>query len=305
MDGEEVSSNNEKKEREEEVEDEEDEEERSGSTDVVDESDHGVPSDDTLSGLAEKEETDNDADGDDEDKQQQQQQQQVEEEEEEEELRLMNRFAKQFVHQLNHTLFHLVCIAVYLIPILIHTPRERHIDRRMGRSTAVLDEMYVVSEQNHDINGHSDFATLFTNDYWGRPMSSESSHKSWRPLSVLSFRYLKGGRYFNLLIAHRFVNAIAHAAVAEMVSIIAVELWMAMQIYDYPHFVELLRFVAKGFFVLHPTHVEVTANAANRPHLLAVLCSTVLCHPTKTPMWLFLLALVAGYLSSETVRKNQ
>jgi hypothetical protein len=62
--------------------------------------------------------------------------------------------------------------------------------------------------------------------------------------------------------------------------------------------------ITKILFCLHPTHVEVTANAANRNHILAVLCSTILCFPsssgTTTPWWLFLPTLIAGYLASET-----
>ena len=30
---------------------------------------------------------------------------------------------------------------------------------------------------------------LLTDDYWGTPMASNRSHKSWRPLTVLTFRW--------------------------------------------------------------------------------------------------------------------
>jgi hypothetical protein len=57
--------------------------------------------------------------------------------------------------------------------------------------------------------------------------------------------------------------------------------------------------ITKIVFELHPTHVEVMANAANRNHIMAVLFSTMLCDP-QCPLWLFALSLVAGFLASET-----
>ena len=57
--------------------------------------------------------------------------------------------------------------------------------------------------------------------------------------------------------------------------------------------------MTKVVFILHPTHVEVTANAANRNHILAVLFSTILCDPA-CPIFLLLFSLVCGFLCSET-----
>ena len=150
-----------------------------------------------------------------------------------------------------------------------------------------------MNTDNHDINGESSLETIFRNDYWGRPMNSPSSHKSWRPLTVLSFRYLKGGTLLRDLTAHRLVNVLTHACVAELVGILAVQL---LPMHADPL---LLRVLAKLLWALHPTHVEVTANAANRPHLLAVLCSVVLSDPSL-PLVMYIVTLVVGFLSSET-----
>jgi len=159
----------------------------------------------------------------------------------------------------------------------------------------VLDEPHITSPDNRDVNGpDTSWETIFTNDYWGRPMNSASSHKSWRPLSILSFRYLKGGAFTRSdLIAHRFINVLTHATVAELTGILATKLlpWDGMdRIY--------LKLLVKTVFALHPTHVEVI-NAANRPHLFAVLCSCLLSDPQVNFIW-FLLALFVGYLSAET-----
>ncbi|GKY91343.1 hypothetical protein MPSEU_000106500 [Mayamaea pseudoterrestris] len=183
-------------------------------------------------------------------------------------------------------LLHFFCLFIYLLPMLL--PHAFH----QGRP--VLDEMHLTAAEHHDVNSPSaTLAEIFTNDYWGRPMNATNSHKSWRPLSVLSFRHLKGGRLFKDLMAHRLVNVITHAAVAELVGLLAVKM---LPTHVNP---TLLRLFTKLLFALHPTHVEVTANAANRPHLFAVLASVLLCDADLHPL-LFLVALVCGYLSCET-----
>jgi hypothetical protein len=42
--------------------------------------------------------------------------------------------------------------------------------------------------RNPDVTGENNFSELFSNDFWGVPMSSVHSHKSYRPLTVLLFR---------------------------------------------------------------------------------------------------------------------
>lgn len=183
-------------------------------------------------------------------------------------------------------LLHTFCLVVYLLPMRLPHPYIK--------GNAVLDELHIVASENRDVNAaETTLEQIFTNDYWGRPMNGTSSHKSWRPLSVLSFRHLKGGNLLNDLTSHRLVNVVTHAAVAELVGILAVKL-LPMHV-DKP----LLRIITKVLFLLHPTHVEVTANAANRPHLLALLASVLLSNADLHPL-LFLFTLFCGYLSCET-----
>jgi hypothetical protein len=184
---------------------------------------------------------------------------------------------------------HIACLAVYLIPILTHS----------YEGGPVLDESHIVSSANADVAGTSSLQDVFVNDYWGRHMNSESSHKSWRPLTILSFRYLHGSMgMLSKLTMHRIVNSLAHAATGECVSLLAVKLF-SKHFQKAPTTLFVLRCLTKLFFCLHPTHVEVTANAANRPHLLAVLVATVLCDPSLSIILLIMLQIV-GLLCSET-----
>lgn len=182
-------------------------------------------------------------------------------------------------------LVHIFCLALYFIPV--SKPNQ------FGGPT--LDEIHIMSNENKDIHGSSTLKEIFSNDYWGRPMVSASSHKSWRPLTVLSFRYMKGLYTSSQLKMHRCVNIIAHAAAAEVIGILATRLFPQKTWQQ----TLLLQLITKIAFILHPTHVEVTANAANRNHILAVLFSTILCDP-QCPFWLFGLSLISGFLASET-----
>lgn len=43
-------------------------------------------------------------------------------------------------------------------------------------------------EQNRDVLGLTSMPEVFINDFWGTSMGDPASHKSYRPLTVLSFR---------------------------------------------------------------------------------------------------------------------
>ena len=42
--------------------------------------------------------------------------------------------------------------------------------------------------RNPDVQGQTTLLTLIKNDFWGKPMSELTSHKSYRPLTVFSYR---------------------------------------------------------------------------------------------------------------------
>jgi len=155
-------------------------------------------------------------------------------------------------------------IAVYLYPIskdlnLITNP------------SPVLDEIYFVSSDasvgrfvNKDID-ESLLSTLFQNDYWGRHMNSPSSHKSYRPMTVLSFRlchYVADMLHVNHIWFQRVVNILMHAVIVQIVGVL---------------FSLIFKEVGYGpilsqiWFMLHPVHIESVVNIANRAHLQSLL----------------------------------
>jgi hypothetical protein len=49
----------------------------------------------------------------------------------------------------------------------------------------VFDDVHAV-ERNADVLGTTSVSQLFRNDFWGEQMASNSSHKSYRPLTIVS-----------------------------------------------------------------------------------------------------------------------
>lgn len=158
----------------------------------------------------------------------------------------------------------LASVAIYLNPIskdsnLIHNP------------SPVLDEMYLVSSDvsagrylNKDID-ESTLSTVFQNDYWGRPMNSPHSHKSYRPLTVLSFRachYIAEVLHVNHIWFQRVVNILMHAVIVQIVGLLFSLIHKEL---------EYGAIVSQLFFMLHPMHIESVVNIANRAHLQSLL----------------------------------
>ncbi|KAG8513959.1 Protein O-mannosyl-transferase TMTC3, partial [Galemys pyrenaicus] len=79
----------------------------------------------------------------------------------------------------------------------------------------VFDDVSAILD-NKDLHPSTPLKTLFQNDFWGTPMSEERSHKSYRPLTVLTFRlnYL-----FSELkpMSYHLLNTIFHAVVTGVV----------------------------------------------------------------------------------------
>ena len=55
------------------------------------------------------------------------------------------------------------------------------------RGDFVHDDIPAIS-LNPDVLGTTSVTQLFQNDFWGTPMNDANSHKSYRPLTVLTFR---------------------------------------------------------------------------------------------------------------------
>ncbi|XP_037623116.1 protein O-mannosyl-transferase TMTC3 isoform X2 [Sebastes umbrosus] len=120
----------------------------------------------------------------------------------------------------------------------------------------VFDDVSAILD-NKDLRPATPLRNLFLNDFWGTPMSEERSHKSYRPLTVLTFRlnYL-----FTELSAasYHLLNVVLHAVVCVLF------LRVCRLFLD-----KTSGLVAALLFAVHPIHSEAVTGVVGRAELLS------------------------------------
>ena len=109
----------------------------------------------------------------------------------------------------------------------------------------VHDDIFAIRD-NADVRPDSPLRQVFANDFWGKPMSSNVSHKSYRPLTILTFRVNYGLHGLEPW-GYHLVNVLLHAAVTVLFG------WLCRRV----AFAEGdLVFLAMCLFASHPVHTE-------------------------------------------------
>jgi hypothetical protein len=113
---------------------------------------------------------------------------------------------------------------------------------------------------NPDVRTNTPLSSVFKNDFWGLPLSHAESHKSYRPLTVLSFRL---NHHLHGLWAPGFhaVNVAAHAGVCVLFFWACLGLGASLA----------PSLSASLLFASHPIHTEAVANIVGRSELLAAI----------------------------------
>ncbi|RLO05342.1 hypothetical protein DYB28_011949, partial [Aphanomyces astaci] len=112
---------------------------------------------------------------------------------------------------------------------------------------------------------------LFVHDFWGTPISSANSHKSFRPITVLTFRlnYAVGefdpwGYHLLNVVLHSITSALVVVVGRRVVSIAP----SSSQVHRAPVLAGLL-------FAVHPIHCDSVASVVGRADVLCTLVSLV------------------------------
>lgn len=120
----------------------------------------------------------------------------------------------------------------------------------------VFDDVSAILD-NKDLRPSTPLRNLFLNDFWGTPMAEERSHKSYRPLTVLTFRlnYL-----FSELSAasYHLLNVVLHAVVCVLF------LRVCRLFLD-----NTFSLLAALLFAVHPVHTEAVTGVVGRAELLS------------------------------------
>lgn len=117
----------------------------------------------------------------------------------------------------------------------------------------VHDDIFAI-KYNADIKPETPIMDLFSHDYWGEAIENSFSHKSFRPLSILSFRaqfLLHGLRPFG----YRLVNVLLHI----LVSLLFVRLCETVLSCS-----KVFSFMNGLLFAVHPIHSEAVSIWKNK-----------------------------------------
>ncbi|XP_029697225.1 protein O-mannosyl-transferase TMTC3 isoform X2 [Takifugu rubripes] len=120
----------------------------------------------------------------------------------------------------------------------------------------VFDDVSAILD-NKDLRPSTPLRNLFLNDFWGTPMSEERSHKSYRPLTVLTFRLNYLFSELNAASYH-LLNLVLHAVVCVLF------LRVCRLFLD-----KTSSLVAALLFAVHPIHTEAVTGVVGRAELLS------------------------------------
>lgn len=119
-----------------------------------------------------------------------------------------------------------------------------------------FDDMSAIIE-NKDLRPRTPLMNLFWNDFWGTPMHLEKSHKSYRPLCVLTFRL---NYMFSELepMSYHLINVILHGVVC-IIFMKVCSLFLS----------SLPSFLSALLFAVHPIHTEAVTGIVGRAEALS------------------------------------
>lgn len=117
----------------------------------------------------------------------------------------------------------------------------------------VHDDIFAIRD-NADVRPSTAIANIFRNDFWGKPMSSATSHKSYRPLTVLTFRL-----NFALHGLHPWGYHVLNLAL-HVVTTALFGSFCRSYVFDCSD----LAFMSMCLFAAHPVHTEAVSSSSGR-----------------------------------------
>ena len=146
----------------------------------------------------------------------------------------------------------------------------------------VFDDHRAILTNNDLDPGKTSVWELFQNDFWGGRMSRVESHKSYRPLTVLTYRYFN--YYFTELrpFSYHLVNVLIHCVASVLFLFVCKVIFGGKS--QWPVFAALL-------FAVHSIHTEVVSQFA------AAMCCGLICGGTFLHLMSDLNAMIACWLN--------
>ncbi|XP_074657309.1 protein O-mannosyl-transferase TMTC4-like [Tubulanus polymorphus] len=126
---------------------------------------------------------------------------------------------------------------------------------------------------NRDVTTDISLDRIFSHDFWGRRLNSSNSHKSYRPLTVLTFRFnyiVAGG--LNPIGFH-VTNILLHGVVCVLLLIVLNDIFLDRCVYSYydDESCSKSAMFTTILFTIHPIHSENVAGLVGRADLLCAV----------------------------------
>ncbi|XP_028382248.1 protein O-mannosyl-transferase TMTC4 isoform X3 [Phyllostomus discolor] len=127
---------------------------------------------------------------------------------------------------------------------------------------------------NKDLQAETPLGDLWYHDFWGSRLSSNTSHKSYRPLTVLTFRinYCLSGGFYPM--SFHVVNILLHSGISVLMVDVFSVLFGGLQYSSKGRRLNLAprsSLLAALLFAVHPVHTECVAGVVGRADLLGAL----------------------------------
>ena len=147
-------------------------------------------------------------------------------------------------------------LSSYLLPALLSALTGIAVYLNTLQNQFCFDDSSAIIN-NPDLLPSAPWSNLFLNDFWGTPMQQEGSHKSYRPLCILTFRinYMLHGLQ---PMGYHMVNVILHGIVCYI--FVAVTSWTVYKDMKRKWFG---LFVAGLSFAVHPIHTEAVSECTH------------------------------------------
>jgi hypothetical protein len=116
----------------------------------------------------------------------------------------------------------------------------------------------------------SNWDDIMTNDFWGTPMSHSASHKSWRPLTTLTFRAGWCAHGSDVFPFH-VVNTVLHVVATTLFQALCETVVFHNRIVQSRRLRRSLAWVAGMLYGVHPIHVECVTNIVGRAEPLSAI----------------------------------
>jgi hypothetical protein len=123
--------------------------------------------------------------------------------------------------------------------------------------------------KNVVVIGQVPWKEAFLRDFWGTSMKEVTSHKSFRPITTLSFKlnHIFNEHVLNVdgleTYSYKLVNLLAHATVSCLVTEASVFIFHGEDFHN-----QIAQIITGLLFALHPVHAEAVSNVTSRGEML-------------------------------------